>query len=59
MKVNQFDANDPPTAANPLPRFGNAPGMTFYPFLMMDVPADNTLSDPYSDNAAEHKPYRS
>ncbi|WP_068316567.1 hypothetical protein [Aliiruegeria sabulilitoris] len=27
MKENQFDANDPPTAANPLPRSGNAPGM--------------------------------
>ncbi len=26
--------------------------VTFYPFLMMDVPADNTLPDPYSDNAA-------
>ncbi|SFC44579.1 hypothetical protein [Tropicimonas isoalkanivorans] len=27
MKENQFDANDPPTVANPLPRSGNAPGM--------------------------------
>jgi len=26
--------------------------VTFYPFLLMDIPADNTLSDPYSDNAA-------
>ena len=26
--------------------------VTFYPFLMMDVPAGNTLPDPYSDNAA-------
>ena len=26
--------------------------VTFYPFLMMDVPADNTLADPWSDNAA-------
>ena len=26
--------------------------VTFYPFLMMDVPADNALPDPYSDNAA-------
>ncbi len=26
--------------------------VTFYPFLMMDVPGDNTLPDPYSDNAA-------
>lgn len=27
--------------------------VTFYPFLMMDVPTGNTLPDPYSDNAAE------
>ncbi len=26
--------------------------VTFYPFLMMDVPDDNTLPDPYSDDAA-------
>ena len=26
--------------------------VTFYPFLLMDIPAGNTLSDPYSDNAA-------
>jgi len=26
--------------------------VTFYPFLMMDVPPDNTLPNPYSDNAA-------
>ena len=26
--------------------------VTFYPFLMMDIPAGNTLPDPYSDNAA-------
>ncbi|SFC45431.1 baseplate multidomain protein megatron [Tropicimonas isoalkanivorans] len=26
--------------------------VAFYPFLMMDVPGDNTLPDPYSDNAA-------
>ena len=26
--------------------------VTFYPFLMMDVPAGNALPDPYSDNAA-------
>ena len=26
--------------------------VTFYPFLMMDVPAGNTLPDPYTDNAA-------
>ncbi len=26
--------------------------VTFYPFLMMDVPDDNTLPDPYSENAA-------
>ncbi|WP_258547014.1 glycoside hydrolase/phage tail family protein [Phaeobacter gallaeciensis] len=27
--------------------------VTFYPFLMMDVPQDNSLPNPYSDNAAE------
>lgn len=27
--------------------------VTFYPFLLMDVPAGNTLPDPYSDHAAE------
>jgi len=26
--------------------------VTFYPFLLMDIPAGNTLPDPYSDNAA-------
>lgn len=26
--------------------------VTFYPFIMMDVAADNALPDPYSDNAA-------
>ncbi|WP_446686622.1 baseplate multidomain protein megatron [Paracoccus jeotgali] len=26
--------------------------VTFYPFLMMDIPAGNTLPDPWSDNAA-------
>jgi hypothetical protein len=26
--------------------------VTFYPFLMMDVPPVNTLPNPYSDNAA-------
>ncbi len=26
--------------------------VTFYPFIMMDVPEGNTLPDPYSDNAA-------
>jgi len=26
--------------------------VTFYPFILMDVPADNTLPDPYSDDAA-------
>ncbi|MGX1005362.1 hypothetical protein ACSSV6_003953 [Roseovarius sp. MBR-38] len=26
--------------------------VTFYPFLLMDVPPDNTLPDPYSDNEA-------
>ncbi|SUZ33219.1 hypothetical protein ROE7235_02988 [Roseibaca ekhonensis] len=27
--------------------------VTFYPFLMMDVPPGNTLPDPYSDNATD------
>lgn len=27
--------------------------VTFYPFLLMDVPPGNTLPNPYSDNAAE------
>jgi hypothetical protein len=27
--------------------------ITFYPFLMMDVPAGKALPNPYSDNAAE------
>ncbi len=27
--------------------------VTFYPFILMDVPEDNTLPNPYSDNAAE------
>lgn len=27
--------------------------VVFYPFVLMDVPADNTLPNPYSDNAAE------
>lgn len=27
--------------------------VTFYPFLLMDVPSGNTLPNPYSDNAAE------
>lgn len=27
--------------------------VTFYPFLLMDVPPDNTLPNPYSDNAAD------
>lgn len=27
--------------------------VTFYPFIMMDVPQDNSLPDPYSDEAAE------
>ena len=27
--------------------------VTFYPFLMMDIPADNTLSDPYSGAAPQ------
>ncbi|WP_339640323.1 baseplate multidomain protein megatron [Jannaschia helgolandensis] len=27
--------------------------VTFYPFILMDVPPDNTLPNPYSDNAAE------
>jgi len=26
--------------------------VTFYPFLLMDIPAGNTLPDPYSDDAA-------
>ncbi|KGJ14312.1 baseplate multidomain protein megatron [Paracoccus sanguinis] len=26
--------------------------VTFYPFVMMDIPAGNSLPDPYSDNAA-------
>jgi hypothetical protein len=26
--------------------------VTFYPFILMDVPADNVLPDPYSDGAA-------
>lgn len=26
-KTDPFDANDPPSAANPLPRYGSAPGM--------------------------------
>ena len=26
--------------------------VTFYPFVMMDIPAGNTLPDPWSDNAA-------
>lgn len=26
--------------------------VTFYPFLLMDIPASNTLPDPYSDNAS-------
>jgi hypothetical protein len=26
--------------------------VTFYPFILMDVPADNALPDPYSDGAA-------
>ncbi len=26
--------------------------VTFYPFLLMDVPSGNTLPDPYSDNAS-------
>jgi len=26
--------------------------VTFYPFILMDIPSDNTLPDPYSDNAA-------
>ncbi|MBL4768813.1 MAG: glycoside hydrolase/phage tail family protein [Rhodobacteraceae bacterium] len=26
--------------------------VTFYPFLLMDIPAGNTLPDPYSNNAA-------
>tara|TARA_R110002072_G_scaffold38605_1_gene111704 strand:+ start:74 stop:3622 length:3549 start_codon:yes stop_codon:yes gene_type:complete len=27
--------------------------VTFYPFLLMDVPPDNTLPNPYSDNVAD------
>jgi hypothetical protein len=27
--------------------------VTFYPFILMDVPAGNTLPNPYSDNASE------
>ena len=27
--------------------------MTFYPFILMDVPPGNALPNPYSDNAAE------
>jgi hypothetical protein len=27
--------------------------VTLYPFILMDVPAGNTLPDPYSDNAAD------
>ncbi len=27
--------------------------VTFYPFILMDVPPDNLLPNPYSDNAAE------
>jgi len=27
--------------------------VTFYPFLLMDVPENNTLPNPYSDNAAQ------
>jgi hypothetical protein len=27
--------------------------VTFYPFILMDVPPDNTLPDPYSDNASQ------
>jgi len=27
--------------------------VTFYPFILMDVPDDNSLPNPYSDNAAE------
>ena len=26
--------------------------VTFYPFILMDVPADNDLPDPYSNDAA-------
>ncbi len=26
--------------------------VTFYPFVMMDIPEDNTLPNPYGDNAA-------
>jgi hypothetical protein len=27
-------------------------GISFYPFIMLDIPADNSLPDPYSDDAA-------
>ena len=27
-------------------------GVTFYPFILMDVPSGNALPNPYSDNAA-------
>lgn len=27
--------------------------MTFYPFILMDLPPDNALPNPYSDNAAD------
>lgn len=27
--------------------------VTFYPFILMDVPPDNVLANPYSDNASE------
>ena len=27
--------------------------VTFYPFILMDVPPGNSLPNPYSDNAAE------
>ncbi len=30
--------------------------VTFYPFILMDVPAGNDLPDPYSDHAAETRP---
>ena len=32
--------------------------VTFYPFILMDVPPGNTLPNPYSDNAAEIGPAR-
>ena len=35
-----------------IPRLHGRMRITFYPFVMMDVPAGNTLPDPYSDNAA-------